>query len=299
MKSRQLFWGFFFLTIGALTFSYKYDWIQSNYDFIWNIWPLIFVFWGSLIIFKDSFIRHLINLLFGIFMAVLLFGFIINIFNGCEIYTDSTDDYTEYKQDQLPEVKYASLNFNSGAGYFEIDNLTDKFYETEVQGALADYNIHSYTDDSTAYLDIELDGEHDIVIDGKKFKNNLLLHLNNKPVWDFNLNFGAAKGRFDLRNLKTRSISIKTGASDVVVKLGDKYETTLMDVEMGAAKLTLYIPENSACSMKSDLFLVSRNLEGIEKVNPGYYKSANYDTAKKKIDIFIKGGISSFNLKRY
>jgi len=299
MKSRQLFWGFFFLTIGALTFAYKYDWIQSNYEFIWNIWPLIFVFWGSLIIFKDSFIRHIINLLFGIFMAVLLFGFIIYIFNGCEIYTNSTDDYTEYKQDQLPEVKYASLNFESGAGYFEIDNLTDKFYETEVRGALADYNIDSYTDDSTAYLEIKLDGENDIDIDGNKFINNLRLHLNDKPVWDFNLNFGAAKGRFDLRNFRTRNISIKTGASDVVVRLGDKYDTTLMDVEMGAAKLTLYIPENSACSMKSDLFLVSRYLEGIEKVNPGYYKSANYDTAKKKIDIFIKGGISSINLKRY
>ncbi|MGK9367601.1 hypothetical protein ACSSWA_01720 [Melioribacter sp. Ez-97] len=299
MKSGQLFWGFFFLTIGALIFAYKYDWIHSSYDFIWNIWPLIFVFWGGLIIFRDTFIRHVINLLFGIFMALLIFGFVMNIFNGCETYSHDINDYTEYMHDELPSVNYAKLNFKSGAGYFEIDNFTDRFYETEAQGEFADYIIDSYTDDSTAYLDVELAGDHDIELDGGKLKNTLKLHLNDKPVWDFDMNFGAAKARFDLKNFKIRNLSIKTGASDVIVKLGDKYDSTLMDVEMGAAKLTIYVPENVACSMKSDLFLVARDLEGLEKVKPGYYKSPDYDTADKKIDIFIKGGISSINLIRY
>ena len=87
MKSGQLFWGFFLLTLGALFLLTKYDILYTSFDFVYNIWPFIFVFWGALVIFKNSLVRPVISAVFGVFLAMLLFGFIYNSVCGID-FTD-------------------------------------------------------------------------------------------------------------------------------------------------------------------------------------------------------------------
>lgn len=301
MKSGQLFWGFFLLSIGALFLLTKYDVIYSDFDFIWNLWPLIFILWGAIVIFKNSLVRPVVSALFGIFLALILFGLIANLFSGFNFsFNSSHKGYVtqNYSEDYNDSIKTAEFVLKSGGGSFEIKDATDKLVEGTSYGSLADYNLYTDMQGENAYVEFNL-GKKDFDIFHGKLRNYLEVKLNDKPVWDFVFNFGAAKAKFDLSNYKVRNVDLNTGAANVRIKLGDKSDSTNVDVEMGAAKLKLEIPGNSGCQLKGDMVLMSRSLSGFDKKDRGYYETPNFENAKKKIFVRINGGVSSISITKY
>ncbi len=300
MKSGQMFWGFFLLTLGALFLFTKYDMIQSSFEFVWNIWPLLFVFWGAMVIFKSSFVRPVVSALFGIFLALLIFGIIHNAFWGFDFDEGSKDHFTDYYyEDFNPAYKSASLEINSGAGQFSITNTTDKLVEGKTYGSLAEYDFHSEKSDSS--VDVIFDyGKKGPNFFVGKFRNRLDVSLNVLPVWDITLNIGASKSNFDLSNFKVKNLDLHTGATSTKIKLGDKYDqTTNVGVDMGAASLTLEVPQNVGCEIQSDMALASKHVEGFTSRGSGHYITDNFENSTKRILIDVKGGVSSLTVRRY
>ncbi|MEK6552349.1 MAG: DUF5668 domain-containing protein [Bacteroidota bacterium] len=298
MKSGQLFWGFFLLALGALFLLTKYDVVQSSFDFVYNVWPMIFVFWGALVIFKNSLVRPVISALFGIFLALLLFGLIENALNSFD-FSEHDGKYTEYyNEDYDKSIEYASLEINSGAGSFLIKGTTDKLAEGRSKGSFAEYDFETWKDENQATVRFDLHKRNFNFFRGR-LKNYLEVSLNPNPVWDIHFNGGASKSNFDLTEFKTRRVSIHTGASSAVIKLGDKYDSTDVDIEMGVASLTLEIPSNSGCSIDGDMALVSRDFTGFTKRESGHYETENFNNAVKKVFIRIDGGVSSIKVVRY
>lgn len=302
MKSGQLFWGLFLLTIGALFLLIKYDVICSDFGFVWDLWPLIFVLWGAIVIFKNSLVRPVISALFGIFLAVMLFGLFANIFSGFGFsynFSDKDNFSESFSEEYNDSIAYADFHLNSGAGTFELGRTTTtKLLEGEAYGTLAEYDFISDIVDSSAYIEFSLHKKHFNFFDGK-LRNHLDIALNENPVWDFNLDFGAAKGRFDLSPFKVKNVDLNTGASNVRLKLGDRLDSTNVDIEMGAAALRIEIPENSGCQIKGEMVLMSRSLPGFDKIGKGYYETTDFENAAKKIFIRIEGGVASFKVVRY
>lgn len=301
MKSGQLFWGFFLLSIGALFLLTKYDVIYSDFEFIWDLWPLIFVLWGAIVIFKNTLVRPIISALFGILLAILLFGLIANLFSGFNFrFGGSKKEYVtqSYLKEFNDSIKTAEFVLNSGGGSFEIVDRTDNLVEGTSYGSLAEYDL--YTDLQGEHANVEFNlNKKDFDFFHNKLRNQLVVSLNDKPIWDFVFNFGAAKAKFDLSNYKVRNINLNTGAANVRIKFGDKIDTSNVDVEMGAAKLKIEIPENSGCQVKGDMVLMSRSLPGFEKKEKGHYETPNFENAEKKIFIRINGGVSSINISKY
>jgi hypothetical protein len=301
MKSGQLFWGLFLFSLGSLFLLTKYDIIYSDFEFIWNLWPLIFILWGALVIFKGSLIKPIISALFGIFLAVMLFGLVANVFSGFNFQFSSSDhDYfsQNYSEDYSESIKYAELELNSGAGTFEIEKLTDKLVEGNAYGSFAEYDFLSDTEGEKAYVEFSLNKKHFNLFEGR-IKNHLEIALNEKPLWDLKLNFGAAKARFDLSSYKVRNVDLNTGAANVRLKLGDRSDTTSVDVEMGAANLKVEIPENSGCQITGEMVLMSRSLPGFKKIDKEYYETDGFENAAKKIFIRVEGGVSSLKVIKY
>ena len=161
MKSGQMFWGFFLITLGALFLFTKYDILQSSFDFVWNIWPLLFVFWGAAVMFKRTMVRPVISALFGIFLALLIFGIIYNTFCEFDFHVWDKGTFTEsYNEDYNSSIKTASIELNSGAGTFMINGATDKLVEGKAFGSLAEYDFRTYKEDSTAEVTFNLDKRH-------------------------------------------------------------------------------------------------------------------------------------------
>ena len=298
MKTGKLFWGFFLLTLGALFLLTKYDLLCCSFGFVWDIWPLIFVFWGALVIFKETIARPFISSIFGIFLALLLFGIVENGINSFD-FSESDGFYTEvYNEDYDSFIKTADLEINSGAGLFIIRSSTDKLAEGKAKGSLAEYNFESWKNDDHASVRIELHKKNFNFFRGR-FKNQLEVSLNQNPVWDLNFNIGASKANFDLTEFKVKNVSLHTGVTNGRIKLGDKFDSTNVDIEMGVASITLEIPETSGCTITSDMALVSRDFPGFSKKYSGYYETENFKSAKKKVFIDVNGGVSSIKVKRY
>jgi len=299
MKSGQLFWGFFLLTFGALFLLVKYDVIVSSFDFIWDLWSLIFVFWGAMVIFKQTIGRPIVNGLFGIFLAVLIFGLFNNLFGGFSIEFDEDDNFSEYYNEKYdPAIKVANLQINAGAGMFTIKDTTANLVDAKARGILGEYDFSSEQTDSIANIDFHMHTRN-FNLFKNKIRNQLDIRLNPKVTWDFDINLGASKSRFDLSQFDVRSLSLETGATSTKIKFGEKSEETNVDIRMGAARLTLEIPKNVGAEINSDMALIAKDFDGFSKKSDGYYSTDNFESAKKKIRINVEGGVSTFNIYRY
>ncbi|PKL82569.1 MAG: hypothetical protein CVV24_09340, partial [Ignavibacteriae bacterium HGW-Ignavibacteriae-3] len=150
MKTGKLFWGFFLLTLGGLFLLRKYDIFTGSFEFVWDIWPLIFVFWGALVIFKESLARPVISSVFGVFIALLLFGIVDNGIGNINC-TESSGSYTEfYSEDYDSSIKTADLEIKAGGGLFILRESTDKLAEGKAKGSFADYKFETWQDDNHA-----------------------------------------------------------------------------------------------------------------------------------------------------
>jgi len=298
MKSGQLFWGFFLLALGALFLLTKYDVLQSSFDFVYSIWPMIFVFWGALVILKNSLAKPVISALFGIFLALLIFGFVENAFNSFD-FSEHDGKYTEYyNEDYESAITNADLEINSGAGTFILGETTDKLVEGKTKGNLAEYDFETWKDDDKTNVRFNLH-KRNFNFFGGRFKNYLKVNLNENPIWDIRLNYGASKANLDLTKFKIRNLELHSGATSTYVKLGDKTETTNVNVEMGAANITIDVPTNVGCEIQSDMALSSKNIHGFNSKGKGHYTTENFSDSGKRIIIDIKAGVSSLTINRY
>jgi len=301
MKTSQLFWGFFLITIGSLYLLEKYVVIAIDWHFVWSLWPVIIIFAGLALVLKGTFVKPVINILFGILMALLVFGFFNDTFDGVRRHHDRkvfSNDISKntYDVDYSENISHVNLSFNAGAGKFYIDGTTDKLIKGFAEGNIKDYNVENNQTDSVAWVKINLERKGESFFKGK---NKFELKLNSSPTWNLDFNIGAAKSNFDLRPFKVKNLVINTGAAKTKIKLGDKTDLTYVNIDMGAAALIIYIPKTSGCKVKGDMVLMSKELDGFNKTESGFYLTSNYDTAKNKIIIDIDGGVSSFKIKRY
>ncbi|OGU55028.1 MAG: hypothetical protein A2V66_07775 [Ignavibacteria bacterium RBG_13_36_8] len=298
MKTGQLFWGMFFLALGALILFTKYDIIISNWDFVWDLWPLLLVFIGLMVVTKNTIVKPIISLLFGIFIAVVIFGTFYNLFGFIECNEDYDYSISKVYEENYNGSEFANLEVKSGAGTFYIQRPTDLLVHGTGKGNFADYNFYTYNRDNTAWVEFNLRNKHFSIFDGK-IRNFLEIELNEKPVWDLKLDIGAARAKFDLSPFKIRDIDLNTGATSVYIKLGNLYDDVNVSVEMGAASLIFDIPKESGCKLTGKMFLMSKDLDGFIKRDKRYYETPNYEDAENKIDIDIQGGVSSVEINRY
>lgn len=299
MKSGKLFWGLLLLTIGGLVLSTKYDLIMSDFSFVWDIWPLLFIFWGAMVIAKNTLFRPIISAVFGVFVAVLIFGLFYNLFSAFDFeYTPDGNITDKFIEEYNPQVTKAFLTVNTGAAMINIHDNSDQLLDGYSSGSLGEYYYSSNVDDSVAWMKLELENKHFNFI-RRKIKNYLELNLNSNPVWDLELNIGATKSKLDLSELKISDLSISTGASTTTVRLGDKYELTNIRSEMGVGTLNFEIPSNSGCSLSGDMVLTSKDIDGFVKKGSNRYETENYDSAENIINIRVDSGVSSINIKKY
>lgn len=302
MKTGKLFWGVLLTALGLLFLSAKFDLICLDWSFIWNLWPLIFIFWGLLVIIKQPIIKPIISSLFGLFIALFIFGSINSLFMQFDFEFDKDSDYSTYtdnfSEDMDSSLKNAHLTFSSGAGAFSIDGITDKLIEGHSKGWFSNYDISTNTEDTTVYIDVNLH-ERNFKFFNKRIKNRINMELNPKLIWDIDLNFGAAHGKFDFTPFNVRDINIGTGAATVDVKLGDISDNTDFHIEMGVATLNILLPKTVGCKLVGETFMVSKDTPGFTKKGNDTYYSENFGETTKRVNVYINSGVSSFSIKYY
>lgn len=297
MKTKQLFWGFVLISLGFLSLSARYDWVSINYENVKDLWPVIFILGGLSVIFKESKLKSFFSIMLGISVSFILFAFIYD-FNSDESWEAEFEDFdSQISALYQDDYKLAKLTINGGVGEFIIDGTTDELYEAIPQGIFENYDVEVDAEDNKVEVTFDLDDDIDLF--NKNNKNKLHLKLNEMPVWNLELNLGAARSFFNLEEFKVRKMKLSTGAADTEILLGDKYKRTDVKIAMGAAAVELKIPKEAGCRVISSSLLVVNHLPGFEKKADGKYETPNFEEATQKIFVDIEGGLANFRIIKY
>lgn len=307
MKTERVFWGIILVFVGVIFLLENFGVISFSWQYIWRFWPVILIICGINILFARN------NNRTGTFVmaavTVLVLGFLTykglekNRFKEHDYFFDNNYDNevsetSNYIEDYNEKYKYAKLEIAGGASNFEIDSVTEKLFNANLTGVRNNYFLKKTDYDSVVNLDFRNKGQKGFKFDEEGF-GKVKIMLSNKPVWDIDLKMGAGSVDFDLQNYKIRKLDLKGGAAEFNLKIGDLADTINVNAQTGLAAVSIKIPENSGCNIKTSSGLSSKDFEGFKDLGNGVFETPNFNESKKKIFIVLKGGLSDLKVKKY
>ena len=308
MKSKHFFWGALFISLGVLILLNNFYYLNIGWDDLWKFWPVVLVLWGLTIVVKNVYFKGLLAGASGLLLAFVIFAtfkastdIFVDNFNwdskDFNISVDNSDNYKTYNETYDPAIKEAKFHFESGAGTFVIRNTTSDLIMAKTNGIDYDFYVNKYKSDQQE--NITLSGqEHHFRFRHGKLRNKVEVALNTNPIWDLNLEVGAASTDFDLHQYKTRRVDVSMGAASLKLRLGDNIDESHVNIEGGASSIEVYVPENAGCDIRTDISLSSKSFDGFNKMSDDHYQTSNFDSAKNKIYLSISTGVSSVKVVR-
>jgi hypothetical protein len=305
MKFRNIFWGVILIFLGILFILSNLNMIQFDWYHLWRLWPVVLILWGVSILPAHNLIKMFLTLLVLGGTVYFMVDRTIAWDKGRSFNIEKWEDWDD--ADNMPvsqsfnipyddSVSNAMLELDLAAGSFYIDDSTNNLIDFNKKGDKVKYSYNIKRTDERAVIRIER--EENKIITGKS-KHSVSLNLNAEPVWDLNLDVGAASLQFDLSDFKIKNLDLDGGAASLEIKLGEKYSETYVNIDAGASSITLAIPEATGCDLKISSVLSGRTINGFEKLEHGHYRTENYSEAQNKIYIEVDAAVSSYEISRY
>lgn len=230
------------------------------------------------------------NSLMSIFWPLLLIGF--GIWVMLSVFMRGTVE-SETASVGLQDAREASVQINHGAGELRLHGGASG---TDLLSGTFTGGLDQKSDLSGDKLEVSLRPE-------KEFFMFPILGAQSQLDWDvaFNasvpialdMNLGANKSVIDLRDLTITDIKLKTGASDTVLTL-PAHGRLKMDCDIGAASLTVIVPEGVSIRAKGSIGAGDFHVDRSRFPN---HESPDFATAQNAVDIWVKGGAVSVNIK--
>jgi hypothetical protein len=306
MKPSHIFWGLLFVGLGLLVLINNFTTIFMDWATIWKLWPLTIILIGLAILIKHQYGKSIIAGLAAIVLALAIFAsfktathFFSNDFQ-IDIGDDGNFEFatTEFNEKYDSTLIFATLNFEAGAGTFNISDTTENLIAAKTIGHKNNYKLIRLDTDSSSIIEFDM-GDKAIFRFGDNYKNTVDIALNSKQIWDMNFDVGAASMDFDLTKFKTKDVTVDMGAAAVNIKLGDLLPETKLSVDAGASDINIFIPKESGCKIVTDGALSSKHFNEFEKIDSDNFETENFKEAVNKIYIDIECGVSSISVERY
>lgn len=318
MKADRLFWGIIFVFIGGIFLLENFGVIDFSWSYIWRFWPILLIVTGINIVFSRSHSKVGAIVTVMITIAALAFITLMGLRDGRhhgwmwnfsddvkdgmhDGWSDGSDqDSTVSYQEPYEEgITHAVLNIKGGAAKFYINSSTANLLSADTRGQNQPfYVLRTEKQDSATVLNFTTKKDTEIHFNDNH-PNEIRLYIHPKPIWDLNLTMGAGKADFDLTPFKVHNVNLKGGAAEFDVKLGNLSDDINFTSETGVAKVKIEVPQGSGCQIHSSTGLSSKTFEGFVDKGNSIYETSNYQTAKHKIHITIKGGLSDISVSRY
>ncbi len=289
----KFFFGTLIVLLGLFYLAKNVGWINFDLSFdLRQFWPLIIIFIGlSLIEF-----RGILGTLIGVLIFLLIVGAVIflamgqmNLLSGNNLQKETVFIAKE------AGIQSAEIDIKTGAGNLEVTGGSDALLSGSFESNFLKLNQKSGSKNGTQKVALKAEGNYFFVLGGKKW-NNLNLRLGPEIPMDLNIDVGATKINLDLTDVLIQTLDINTGASELNLILGDKVEKSKVNVSAGASSVSITLPSTVGVKLTVDSVLSSKNLSNFQQLDSNNYKSNNYDTADKKIDINLNLGVSNLNI---
>jgi hypothetical protein len=327
MRNDRLFSGLVLVIIGSVFLLNNFGVIDFHWGNLFRLWPIFLVIGGINLILANN--RTVWATVIKVVVLIAGLGFVLfsNVrrhnsnspFNYHFNIDDDDDDdhntdtaYTDgdikgsdkassnnYQQVYSPDVKRARLLIAGGATSYILNTTTDSLFKATTHETFGDYFLSTTKEDSVTVLTFNMKQHNNRFHWDSDHMNEARISLNTAPVWDINLRGGAAEMKFDLTPFKVSNLNFSGGATSCKLKLAANQPLTNVSVSTGASEVEISVPKGAACKIDVSSGLSSNDFEGFTKVDGSHYTTPGYETAKNKIYIHLKGGVSDFNVKRY
>lgn len=321
MKADRLFWGIIFVFIGGIFLLENFGVIDFSWGYIWRFWPILLIVAGINIVFSRS--HSKVGAIATVIITVVALAFVTVMglkeghehrhhgwmWNFSDDAKDGMDDgwndgsnqdsTVSYQEAYEDSITHAVLNIKGGAAKFYINSSSSNLFSADTRGQEQPfYVLRTEKQDSTTILNFTTKKDTEIHFDDNH-PNDIHLAIHPNPIWDINLTMGAGKADFDLTPFKMHNVNLKGGAAEFDVKLGNLSNDINFTSETGVAKVNVEVPQGSGCQIHSSTGLSSKTFDGFINKGNSIYETANYASAKHKIHITIKGGLSDISVSRY
>lgn len=295
MKGRNVIAGLILIALGVI-------WILSNMDIIYfdffdlirglfDLWPIILIVIGINIIFKNKLLNTVLWIAF--IVIVIVYSFFIN---------DSSNVKNGYTEDMVVEMNEdvikGELNIDLGAAEYNIDSYnSETSLATISSNAKFDYDYESGTSNSSQRVNISNNISNNFLNN----RNNLDIDINNKVIWNIDVETGASSGELNLKDVKVQKLDLDMGAGRIETNFGSLHDTTYINIESGASSIVLNIPKEAGLKIEMDGALNSTNIDDLGLVeNEGdVLISKDYIEKDTNFDIKVDMGVGSFKINRY
>ena len=273
MKTSNIFWGVFFISIGGLVLLGNLTALQFTWHSAWKFWPAVLVLIGVSILVKNEMGKGIVAGLAALVLALTIYASISATTNliddDFEIHFgdgNAVFDTTYFSQEYSDSIKTAKLQFSGGAGGFRMLAPTEKLVEFKTEGLKENYRLSRNDFGTHSDLNFEIKSNK-LKLGNNSYKNSVEMSLNPKPEWELFFDVGASSLDLDLTQYKVSKLDIDMGAAALNVKFGDLSDVARLKIDAGASDMDILIPESVGCEINSDDALSSKNFKGINKIN--------------------------------
>jgi hypothetical protein len=271
---------------------------------LWRLWPLVLVLGGIELLFANR-IPWLI--LAGLAVVIMAVGVFVTTFGGSPAATSSVTPILT--DTPLDGASQATVTVRFGAGQLNVGSLTDSaspdLATTTYTGPpeLAPVPRYTATPGGIGQLEYQLDSHSTPgfvpFIGGRSDTTRLDVNLNpSVPLTLLSVQTGAADAHLDLSGLKLTSLEMAVGASSTWIRLPQTDGTTTAHISGGASTITLEIPPGVAAQLRhrGGLSNFSIDQSRFPSAGAGVYRSPDYATAQRKVDLNLETGLTSIQV---
>jgi hypothetical protein len=298
LRTGKVFWGMVFVTAGVVFFLERFGIMPVGWHDIWRFWPIILIVWGVALLMAGLKGRWIAAGFAGLFLGVVLAGFLSMLWFQGEPFAEGQVGQQDFKVAWSHPVEKARFVLDTGAGTFLLSDTTAELLEATTRTGLGEYRLVHDSTDGEESLRLTLEGRRGGWNLGR-ISNKAEIRLNRNPLWQVEIDGGAARVEFDLSAFKVEQLRLNTGAASVRLTLGDQVEESHVEIDAGASSVYVRIPESVGAEITVDAALASKRFESFRKVRGGLYRTENFDTASKKIYMTMDAGLSSLKVVRY
>lgn len=315
MNKEKFGWGLVLLVIGGILLLDNLSIIHFYWRSVFHMWPVILIIVGVNLLVPRRGVGSLISIVVTV-IALAFLAYQGTIPPDGHRWTwerhrgwgaDEPSDNERrpgtssgtFTHDYDNTITEAHLDIRGGAIAYEITGRTDRLFSAEATNTFGSHHLETTTTDHVARLLFSMKNNKNGRWDLDANDNSANIKLNANPEWHINLEMGAGSAEFDLTDYKIASLRFEGGAASFEARLGMPLQETIISAESGVADVAIEIPRAAACRIVIDSGLSSKDFSGFIKQSDGSYVTERYAEAANHFTINLKGGLSSFSVKRY
>lgn len=290
------FWGTILILFGLIALGLNTNIINhSQLSQLGQLWPLLLVIYGAGLIFHRFKYGWVLTLLI-IFCSLCFTTAVLKDRISYKPYSGPRQHY-KFSEDLKATTQDSKLTINSGAVDLNISDTHNYLISGQLNSNYLKPNLIVNYNDTQATSTLNTDSSFDFWPHGK---NEFNVKVSDQTPTKLVVNVGASKIDANLSNILLKELTVNSGASDINIRLGNQTRNgAKIDFSSGASSIKILVPKSIGIEAKNNSPISSFSFKNSQKIDSKTYKSDNYGSSEKKIEIDISSGASSIEINTY